>query len=1015
MKSTFKKSALSVLAVTLSGMAGSIVAQTNDSAQDDTGSDEGLEEIVVVGIRGALTNALVEKRTADNIKEVIQAEDIGKLPDQNLAEVLENVTGIQITRATGVGTGVQIRGTGANRVEVNGVSTVSAGNGRSGISFEDLPASLIASVEVTKVPTAKTIEGSVGGTINLRTLRGLDLSERVLAFRSQSENSDLADATSPRFSGTFGDNWSTSAGDFGFVVSASYSEQDVASFNPRFDRDREVLPGSGRLSEEAYPFLRTQFLDQQLTNQEYETFNYTSSLEFAPGDELRFYLDATFNDQTRAQQSARAFFSGTGSNAVVDNTTNTSFETIDLGTIDGPNGPLVLGEVQAVLTGVLGVGVLPNGGIDSNLRTSGQTGSRETDSSVFALGGEWARDRLEVRAEAAYSKSDSIYPNLTSTIDFINPNGPQPAQGRSLDNGIPAIFDASGRTLQFGIAPGLAETPTTAELLDPANYALRQVGQGLSTNDNTELALRLEGLYDTSDSMPFFSSIEAGIRWNENTALNNDVSARTNFTNATRSFFRPTGELFASVLTPGPDNFNAADGRSLYVPHYLIVDPAIAFNSPNQVLDALNDAILASNALKGVNYATLDVPSTQLAAFFDIEETTTAAFVQGNFDVEAGDTPVRGNIGVRWISTDINSVGNNVVNDVVESQSVSGGSYDFFLPRLNVVVETTDSLLIRGGIARDLRRPNFDTLSTSVAFPGGASSAVRVGNPELEPETVWSYDISAEYYLSNSSFLSLGFFHKERTNLFAIETEFPAEPTGSDGQIERDITPPCEEGGIFNPVADRNVWSSTQGVGICVPIATTFNVSGDTTQTGVEVAFQYDLSQFEDRIGWLSGFGFIGNYTFQETGGSANEYRLANGDANALNDVLGRTDADGSTATLDDDVVRELITLTSLSRNAYNATLYYDGFGVNFRARYTWRSDFRTNQFISFNMPRIVDDRAQLNASVSYAINDNFTVGIEGINLLREDRTQWCVNDNALLCSQGLTDRRLIVGLSGRF
>ena len=54
------------------------------------------------------------------------------MPDQNLAEVLENVTGIQITRAAGVGTGVQIRGTNANRTEINGVSTVGSGGGRSG-------------------------------------------------------------------------------------------------------------------------------------------------------------------------------------------------------------------------------------------------------------------------------------------------------------------------------------------------------------------------------------------------------------------------------------------------------------------------------------------------------------------------------------------------------------------------------------------------------------------------------------------------------------------------------------------------------------------------------------------------------------------------------------------------------------------------------------------------------------------------------------------------------------------
>lgn len=191
MKSTFKKTFLSAVAVALSGFAGSALAQTNDPPQIDADAGEGMEGIFVQGIRDTLTNALVEKCNADNIREVIQAETIGKLPDQNLAEVRENVTGIQITRTASVGTGVQIRGTGANRVEVNVVSTVSAGNGRSGIGFEDLSASLIASVDVTNAPTAKSIERSVGGTINLRTLRGLGLDERVLALRAQTENSDL--------------------------------------------------------------------------------------------------------------------------------------------------------------------------------------------------------------------------------------------------------------------------------------------------------------------------------------------------------------------------------------------------------------------------------------------------------------------------------------------------------------------------------------------------------------------------------------------------------------------------------------------------------------------------------------------------------------------------------------------------------------------------------------------------------------------------------------------------------
>lgn len=1021
MSEKYKKSSLGLtastiaLATTLVAGVGSAHAQNVETANEQVEETKTLDVITVTGIRSALANAIVEKRNANNIKEVIQAEDIGKLPDQNLAEVLENVTGIQVGRTAGVGTGVQIRGTGANRVEINGVSTVSSGTGRSGISFDDLPAALIASVEVTKVPEAKTIEGSVGGTINLRTLRGLALKDRLISVRAQAERSDLAEATSPRFSGTYGDNWTTSVGDVGVVVSASYAEQDVVSFSPRFDRDREVLPGSGRLSEESFPFLRTQFLDQQLTNFEYETFNITSSIEYAPNDNLTLFLDGTLNDQQRAQQSARALISGTGGNHVVDATNNTSFETINLGTIEGPNGDLDLGSIQAVLTGTLGVGVSAGGGIDPNLRTSTNTGSRLTDSFVLSTGGKWEGERLKVSAEVSRSESDTLSPSLNTTLDFVNPRGPQPSAGASSDNGVPIEFDARNGILQFGIAQGDANAPSASELLNPANYRLRQVGQSANTNENTETALRFDGSYDTLGITPFFTSVDAGLRWNQNTALNNDSSIRTNFTNATTQFFRPTGDLFSSLLQAGPDNFDAADDRDLIIRNYLVLDPELSFSSPGAVTDALNAAILESNSVNGVDYPTLSAPTSALGAFFDIEETTTAAYFQGNYETEQLGFPIRGNLGVRWVSTEVNSVGNNVTNGEVSSQNTQNSSYDFWLPRWNLVAEPNEKLLVRAGIAKDLRRPNFDDLSTSIAFGGGANSAVTVGNPALQPESVWSFDLSGEYYLSESSLISLGVFHKVRSGVFATDTEQPASPEGADGQIERDITDPCEDGGIFNPVADRNVFSSVQGSGICVPLASTFNGGGDTTQTGIEAAFQYDLSAWEDKLGWMSGFGFIGNVTYQEEGGDDPEYRFGNGDANALNDLLGRTDNDQSTPTLADDVIQERIYLNDLSNVAYNATVFYDKYGVSMRARYTWRSDFYTNRFISFNLPRIVDDRGQLNASLSYKINDNVTLGLEGVNLLREDRTEFCVNDDALFCGQGLTDRRIVGGVSFQF
>ena len=99
------KSKRAIALFALSAMTLPLMPAGIAQAQDDE-----IEEVIVTGIRGALASSIDQRRQSDNLVEVIVAEDIGKLPDQNLAEVLENVPGVQITRTAGVGTGVQIRG-----------------------------------------------------------------------------------------------------------------------------------------------------------------------------------------------------------------------------------------------------------------------------------------------------------------------------------------------------------------------------------------------------------------------------------------------------------------------------------------------------------------------------------------------------------------------------------------------------------------------------------------------------------------------------------------------------------------------------------------------------------------------------------------------------------------------------------------------------------------------------------------------------------------------------------------
>ena len=108
--------------------------------------------------------------------------------------------------------------------------------------------------------------------------------------------------------------------------------------------------------------------------------------------------------------------------------------------------------------------------------------------------------------------------------------------------------------------------------------------------------------------------------------------------------------------------------------------------------------------------------------------------------------------------------------------------------------------------------------------------------------------------------------------------------------------------------------------------------------------------------------------------------------------------------------------------SAYNITGYYEKYGLSARLRYTWRDAFRTldtaagaslNSTLGF--PVVTAARGQLNGSINYDVTDQLNVGVEAVNITESGITQFCVNDDALLCAQGLPDRRVVIGANYTF
>tara|TARA_R110001583_G_scaffold73609_5_gene204695 strand:+ start:1723 stop:4731 length:3009 start_codon:yes stop_codon:yes gene_type:complete len=1002
MRQKLSKITLAVLSATSLNFAASVHAQ---DAQAE--AEQEVEVIQVTGMRASLRSALAEKRDTANLIEVINAIDIGKLPDQNLAEVLENVTGVQITRTAGIGTGVQIRGSNANRVEINGASTVGSGAGRSGMNFEDLSAAIIAGVEITKAPEAKTTEGSIGGTVNLRTIRPLELSKMLGSIRVQGEDSSLTtDGIQPRISGAYGDNWELDSGKFGFVVSGSYTKQEATSFRPRVDRDGSLVENinadvyrSGTLEDQAtkrpvaqdFDFLGIQFLNQELENFEYETTNIATTFEFAPNDNMKFFFDAIITDQERRQDSTRVQASGVSS--VLNYTLPTEFETVNFGSLDGVN----LGNIQAAVRGT----IQPINSVDDddpNLRFNSDTGARITDTQVFRLGGEWQGDNLFISAELSSASSDTATPKINTQLNFINPNPLTPLDGSSNDNSVPFIYDLTGGSLAFGIDFDSPFAPTVADLLNPNNVVLDQVDVSRSVTENSEDAFRIDSTYFVDDNI--VTSVDFGYRYNK--TKHSSVSINDRIGGFSKMVDSPNGALFSDLLVAGPSHFGDADGRELALRNFLIVDPNLAFNDPDGTLAILEAAIVAHGGKQDLSNLT---PSDTAA--FSIEEETHALYAQANFEYEM----IRGNIGIRHISTDIASTGNTVINGVV-SPTTNTGDYSYTLPRFNLVADVTDNVVLRLGWGKDILRPNFGDLNTSVKFGTNENQSVEIGNAALEPEEVTSFDLSAEWYFAEAAVVSIGYFKKERTNLFVTQLESAA----IDANGWREPGPTCPGGGIYNPAVQPNAIGDPNTVGLCVDVETKFNDSATTTQTGIEMAFQYDLSSFENDLGWASGFGIVANYTIQEYSGGSAFYTSAKRGTDILNAINGIYD-DSQFVTVTSD--RGLL---DFSENAYNVAVYYEKFGLSARVRYTWREAFRTEDTAAgaslnstLGFPVVTHDRGQLNASVSYDVNDNLNLGVEAVNLTKSDITQSCVNEGALLCAQGITDRRITFGVSYRF
>ncbi|WP_241651945.1 TonB-dependent receptor plug domain-containing protein [Pseudoalteromonas phenolica] len=220
------------LAVLISSILMASTASFSSSSLAQGAQTDEVEVIQVRGIRGSVVKSINAKRYANSIVDAVSSEDIGKFPDQNVAESLQRITGVSMSRNFGEGERISIRGTSENqnRTLLNGQAVGSAdwwvdSSASRGFNYTMLPSEIVSGLEVYKSPEADIDEGSIGGTVIVKTRKPLDLDANKIAGSVIMQHSEVSGETDPQLAGLY--SWKNDEESIGALVSVFRQERNL--------------------------------------------------------------------------------------------------------------------------------------------------------------------------------------------------------------------------------------------------------------------------------------------------------------------------------------------------------------------------------------------------------------------------------------------------------------------------------------------------------------------------------------------------------------------------------------------------------------------------------------------------------------------------------------------------------------------------------------------------------------------------------------------------------------------
>lgn len=384
--------------------AASLGAHTS-VAQDELAAEPTDDVIRVAGFRSSLSDSLQGKREANQLVDLITSEEIGQFPDQNIAEAIQRIAGVQITRNNGEGETVNIRGLSANftRIEVDGRSTnvtIDSSDPERQSVLSVFASDLYNTIEVIKSPTAADIEGGVGGIVRLKTPNPLDIGELAWGLDAGLTDADTRDDTEPSINGFYSNVFAD--GRIGVLVAGTYEERDRSIDKFQSNQNWRTI-GGGQIVDDADPALLALVgarypgrLRQEQREGEAPKYNINAKLQWQVTPDLVTYVDTVFTSEEREEDRDRL-------------------------QIQFSRGDLVSGERQGdtLVSGVFDGSRTEYASFArrADITTSGLTAGFDLDLSDWALGGEVSQSQSEEDlTEFRASHRDNNDPNAGYSI-----------------------------------------------------------------------------------------------------------------------------------------------------------------------------------------------------------------------------------------------------------------------------------------------------------------------------------------------------------------------------------------------------------------------------------------------------------------------------------------------------------------------------------------------------------------------------------------------------------------------